>query len=832
MRIAGLAFKLAWREWRAGEWRVLFVALTIAVAGLTSVNSFTLRMHQALILESNRLLGADLVLVSDHPIAAQVFEAAQGQHLRIALTVQFPSMVSSPKYSVLSMIKAVSPGYPLRGQLRIARGMGQPDHGVDTIPERHAVWLEGNLAQALGVSPGDQLQLGASRVLIAALLTSEPDRGGDFINLAPRLLMNDADLPGTGLVVEGSRVEYHALFAGNRLDLQRERAELTGHLERGQHLLSVQDARPQVREVLDQAEHYLRLAALLSVVLSAVAILLSVRHFVRRHLDACALLRCFGASQSRIMVLYGTQLAALGTLAVLAGMLIGWAGQAVLAHLLGHLVQLDLPAAAALPFFQAGLVGLVLLAGFSLPPLLTLKHVPALRILRREQPRGSGLGDAVPVTVTGFISLAVLLFWLTDDARLATQVLLGVCLILALTAGLAWLLVQAAGWLGERLHTSWRQGLLNLRRRSLGSVIQIVAFTLGILSLLLLSVVRHDMLDRWHATLPVDAPNRFLIHIQPDQRQGILAWFQRNGLPSAKLYPMIRGRLVAINGHEVHGSDNTDARTRRLLDREFNLSYTPQIGGEDGMTAGSGWKGSAAPPQFSVEQGIAGRLHLHLGDRLDFNVGGMPVSAPITSLREVQWDSFRVNFFVIGTEGMFRDLPTSFITSFWLPPQRSDRLSELVHADPNLVVIDVSAILQVLQQMMQRIGLGVQFVFLFSLAAGLSVLYAGLVAGRSERLRETALWRVFGARREQLWAVQATEFFAIGALSGLLAASGTSLLVWRLDKLFHLPGGVDPALWLLGAAFGGVGVTLAGMAGLWGISRVPPLKVLREDLTQ
>ena len=832
MNSGWLALRLAWREWRAGELRALFAAVAITVAALASVNAFTLRMHLALDLESNRLLGADMVLASDHPIALQVLAAARARRLRVAQTAQFPSMVSTARQNVLAMIKAVSPGYPLRGRLRIAWRMGQPDWPVDTIPPRHAVWLEAQLAQALGVGVGDDIQLGDAHFRVAALLTSEPDRGGDFINLAPRLLMNIADLPATGLVVEGSRVDYHALFAGESRDVQHEREVLSPRLERGQRLLSLQDARPQVREVLDQAERYLRLAALLSVLLSSVAVLLATRQFVRSHLDACALLRCFGASQHRIITLYATQLTVLGVLAALIGGLVGWGGQAVLAQMLGRLAQLELPAASALPFVQAALAGLVLLAGFSLPPLLALRRVPALRILRREASGRGSRYDGVLAALAGLVTLTALLFWQTGDAGLTARVLVGVGGVLGSTAAVAWLLVQMIGWIGERGRGSWRQGLLNLRRRTLGSVIQIVAFTLGILALLLLTVVRDELLQRWQATLPANAPNRFIIHVQPDQRTDFLAWFRRNGLPAVQLYPMIRGRLVAINGHEVRSGAYADAQTRRLLDREFNLSYAVSLGAQDGLSAGSGWSGSGAPPQFSVEQGIAERLHLRLGDRLGFDVAGTPVSARITSLRAVKWDSFHVNFFVIGTEGLLRGQPTSFITSFRMPPGQDDLLDGLVRAEPNLVVIDVSAILQELQQMLYRVSMGVQFVFVFSVAAGLAVLYAGLMASRRERVQETALWRVFGARREQLWAAQVAEFATIGVLSGVLAAAGASMLAWRLSALFQLVWRFDPALWAIAAAAGGLSVTLAGMAGLWGISRVPPLVALREQTLQ
>lgn len=826
MNIARLALRMLAREWRAGELRVLALAVLIAVAGLASVNAFTVRMHQALNQESNRLLGADLVLVSDHAPATGLIAEAQRRGLATAQTALFPSMVSTPQQSRLAEIKAVSNGYPLRGTLRIADAAFAADHRADGIPRPGSAWLEARLANELQVAPGASIQVGYSMLKVAAILTNEPDRGGDFFNLAPRLLMNQADLPATGLIQPGSRVGYRLLIAGESKALESYRNWLAQHLERGQRILSVRDARPEIRNVLDKAERYLGLAVLLAAMLAAVAILLSARHFLRRHLDACALLRCFGASQRNIVVLYALQITVLGVLAALAGVALGYAGQTVLAELLGKLAKLELPPVDGLPFLQAALAGLVLLAGFSLPTLFALRRTPALRILRRDGMAFDALGAAS--YLAGLAALTALLFWQVRDTRLTLMVLSGMGATLLLTVLLAWLLVLGAGWLGARSRGSWRQGLLNLRRRASGSVIQVSAFTLGMLALLLLTVVRGDLLNNWRATLPADAPNRFVINIQPDQLVPLQAFFRSHGLAGTTLYPMIRGRLTAINGHAVNAASYADQQTQRLLEREFNLSYADRLTQDHKLIAGNGWNSANAAPQFSVEQGIAEKLHLKPGDSLRFDVGGTPVSARITSLRKVDWDSFRVNFFVVANSGLLRNIPASYITSFYLPAQQSGMLNEMVKAYPNLTVIDVSAIMKTVQDMLDRVTAAVQFVFIFSLASGLVVLYAALAATRDERALETALWRVLGARRGQLWVAQVTEFAAIGLLAGLLAAAGASAIGWALSSgVFNLPYHFNPMLWISAMVLGSAGVALAGVAGLWGISRQSPLATLR-----
>ncbi len=827
MNILALAMRMALREWRAGELRVLLLAVAIAVAGLASVNAVTLRLHLALDQESNRLLGADLVLVSDHALRPALLADARRRGLAVAQTAQFPSMASTAAGSRLAQIKAVGAGYPLRGSLRIATRAGLADHTVSGIPPRGTVWLEARLANALHAPTGSTLELGYSKLIVAGILTSDPDLGGNLFNLAPWLLMNRADVPATGLITTGSRVSYRLLIAGNSTAVAAFHEAWAPHLARGEKLLTAADARPQLREILGKAERYLGLSVLLAVMLAAAAILLSARHFVSRRLDACALLRCFGAGQGTIVALYGLQILSLGLLAAVLGMALGYAGQAVLARMLGGVANLDLPPATALPFMQAGIAGLELLAGFSFPTLLALRRVSALRILRRD----GGTFDFLSglAYLVGFVVLTGLLLWQVGEVHLVVLVLAGLVLTLLLTAASAWLLVLAAGWLGTHSLGSWRHGMLNLRRRSVGSIIQVSAFTLAMTALLLLTVVRGDLLGYWHDTLPPRAPNRFVINIQPDQVAAVRNFFRQRGFAAVQFYPMIRGRLVAINGREVNSANYSSEQTQRLVDREFNLSYADRLDPDSVLVAGKRWEAAGAAPQFSVEQGIADSLHLKLGDSLQFDVAGTPVSAPVTSLRKVKWDSFRVNFFVVGNTALLKNLPASYITSFYLPSSEIGMLGDMVKTYPNLTVIDVSAILQSLQDMLERVAAAVQFVFIFSIASALAVLYAALVSTRDERMRETALWRVLGASRWQLWLAQATEFGATGLLAGVLAATGASVIAWRLStRVFNLPYHFDARLWLIAIGSGCIGVMLVGMAGLWRVSRSSPWVTLRE----
>ncbi len=830
MNRLNLAWRMALSEWNAGELRVLLLAVLIAVSGFASVGGFTMRMHTALRQESHRLLGADLVLVSDHAPDRNRIGQARKQGLRAVEIEQFSSMVSGVGNNFrLAQIKAVEDGYPLRGRLRIADAVPGAERIAAGIPPPGSVWLEPRLAQSLGVHVGSVIELGYSKLKVGALLTHDPDLGGEVFNLAPWLIMNRSDIPATKLIMPGSRVSYRLLFAGSSSRIQAFRSMLIKHLSPGQKLLTVADARPEVKDMLAKAEKYLGLAVLLSAVLAAIAIAISVRHFVGRHLDAYAVLRCFGATRRTILSLFMLQITAIGGLGAILGMAFGYAGQSVLSGLVDTLMHLILPPVSVLPFLQAGLAGMILLTGFSFPALFALRNISALRILRRDSPAFNGA--SVLTYLPGLFTLEALMLWQAHDARLVLWITAGLVGFMALTVLTAWGLVHLAGSLGEYYRQGWGQGLLNLRRRRKSSVIQISAFTLAILSLLFLSLVRNELLGDWRDTLPINTPNRFVINIQPGQLATLRLFFQRHEMAAVRFFPMIRGRLTAINGRKVNTEEYADKQTRRLLDREFNLSYADSLPPDTVYAAGKGWNGGHPPDQFSVEQGIADRLHVKPGDRLSFDVGGSSVSAPVTSLRKVKWDSFKVNFFVVANSALLKNMPASYVTSFYLPPSRIEVLNELIKAYPNLTVIDVSAILHTLESELNQAAQAVEFVFLFSLASALSVLYATIVATRDERARETALWRVLGARRRQLWLVQTVEFAAIGLLAGLLAAAGASVIGWSVGyRLFGIPYHFDMHLWLIGTFGSGLIIALIGLASLWPLNRLPPITVLRAAI--
>src|SRR5574337_192398 len=829
MNFLRLALRTLLRDLRAGELHLLGIALVIAVASLVSVGFLTDRVAQALEREANQLLGGDLLLKSDHPWDPAIPRAAAQDGLRLVTTTVFSSMALGRAGVQLAGVKAVEPGYPLRRSLRIAPRPTQLDALAPGVPPQGEAWLDERLFAALGLKPGDLVGLGNLQLRATAQVTFESDRGANFFSVLPRILINAADLPATGLIQEGSRVTWQLQVAGDPEPVAAFRNRVKGRLERGQALESVENARPEVRSALDQAQRFLRLAALTAVVLAAVAVGLAARRFLRRHLDGCAVMRCLGARQGQITRLLLLEFLLFGLVASLVGVVLGWGFHAALAGTLMQVLGARLPSPSWLPVLHGLAVGVALLLGFALPPLLRLASVPTLRVLRREW---------VPVEpvsglawLLGAIVLGALLLWIAGDALLGLRVAAGFAAAVAVFAGAAWAVLRVLGTLRAGPQgAGWRFGLAALRRRGGATVIQVVALGVGLAALLLLTVVQADLLDKWRRSAPPGAPNRFVINIQPDQRAAVENFFRREAGFEPRLQPMIRGRLVAINGRAVSAESYTEDRARRLAEREFNLSFGSDLQEGNHVVQGR-WHGASREPQFSVEKGIARTLGVELGDRVAFEVGGRRVEAPVTSVRELEWDSMRVNFFFIASPGLLDGDPASLITSFHLPPGQADLGRRLVAAFPNLSVIDVSAVMGQIQAMMDQLMGIVRWVFGFALLAGVAGLWAALQATQDERGFELAMLRTLGGRNRQLRSALLTEFGVLGAVAGLLAGVGATALGWTLaEAVFKLetyrPGGL--AL-MLGMAAGAAGVMTVGWLGARGLLRRPPLASLRGE---
>ncbi|WP_202839650.1 ABC transporter permease [Luteimonas saliphila] len=838
MRTLALAWRQLRRDIKAGDIRILAGALVLAVVAVSSVGFVTDRAERALAMEANRLLGGDALVRGDAPIAGAVLEAADAPGLRRTETVELDSMIrvgaGADAQLRLGDLRALGEGFPLRGTFRIAGDDGV-ERDAGAIPEPGTLWLSRAGADTLGARVGDSVGIGTREFRLAALVVQEPDASIDYFNVAPKAFLNLADLASTGLVQEGSRVRYRLVVAGGAAAVEGFTAAAKANLGRGQRIETITDARPEVRSSLDRAGRFLGLAALVSVVLAAVAVAMAARRHSERHLSGVAVMRCLGAQQRTLVGIHVGELVLLGLIACTIGVAIAFALQWSIAGWLSQALKVEIPPASVWPALHGYGVGMVVLLAFGAPPVLALRRVPALRVLRRDL---DGMEpSAWVVALAGLGGLAALLWWQAGSATLALSMLVGIAATLAVLALIAWALIIAVRRLRSRLRGALRYGLANVSRRAGTSIAQVSALGLGLMALLLLTFVRTDLLDRWQLALSESAPNRFIINVQSDQVGPVREFIAAQGVSEPVLFPMVRARLVERNGVPTSGADyadrsgdpDQDRQAQRRAEREFNLSMAATLRDDNKVTAGEFWNGTPASPQLSVEEGFARDLGWQVGDRIAFDIAGQRFEAPITSLRDVEWESFQPNFFVLASPGALDGYPASHITAVQVPPERTRFTAELVQQFPNLSVIDVDAVLAQVRNTADQVSTVVQVVFWFSLLAGVLVLLAAVSASQDERLLEGGVMRALGGSRGQLRMAQVSEFAAIGLLAGLVAAIAASVLAGVISvQVFDLPWRAN---WTLAAVGSAVGVLVTLLAGLLATRKVldaPPSATLRE----
>lgn len=822
-----LALRNLLRDLRAGELAVLVLALLVAVASLTAVGFFTSRIGHAVEQQAGEVLAADLRLRSARPIEERYDREAEARGLRVARVETMPSVVFLGKESSLVTLRAVSPGYPLRGRVKTAdRPFGK---GVvtDGVPAPGEAWADSRLLAKLGADIGASLAVGATSVRVTRVLDYRPDQGSGFADLSATLMINLADLPATELVQPGSRVSRAVLFAGEPAAVEEFADWLEASKLGGERLQSIADASPQIRASADRAGRFLSLASLVSVLLSAIAVAMAARRYARRHLDTVALMKCMGASQALVQLHTVAQLLVIGVVTAIVGTAIGWFAQTGIAWLLRDLLRGELPPPSADAFWLGVVTAVVVLVGFALPPLLQLRRVPPARVLRRDL-EPPPLRYAV-VYGLAIVAVLALLYWIVRDPRLVGYVAGGLGATFLLLALAGWLLVRALAPLRRGVGIAWRYGLANIVRRGRDSIVQIVAFGLGFTVLLLLGLVRDDLLRDWRASLPPDAPNYFMINIRPDEGERVRAFFEHAGFPATELVPMLRARLIGIDGTSVDARQFASDRASEFVEREANLTWSAVPGPGNTIVAGRWWPpGGPGEPEVSVEVEFAETLGLGLGDTLTYDIAGETVTARITSLREVRWDTFKPNFFVVFSPGVLEDVTGTLITSVHVRPEQRPALVDLVRQFPEVTIIDIEAMLAQVRDVMDKASLAVQYVFLFTLAAGLMVLLAAVQATRDERRYESAMLRTLGATRGVVFQGVAAEFTVLGALAGLLAAAGATGVGWLLARrVFDLDYSPDPSVWVVGVLGGALLVGLAGLLAARSVVSHPPMQALR-----
>ncbi len=828
LKVPVFAWRAFSRDLRAGELSVLLAAIVLAVTAMTAVSFFTDRVGTSIKEQASQVLAADLVLRSAAPLPPEFQVEARQLGLATAETLAFPTVVLFGEETALAAVDAVSDGYPLRGQLTIADtlfGAGRPTNG---IPAPGEAWAEPGLLGRLGIDVGATLTVGNRSLRITQVLQYKPDQNIGFVNLAPGLMVNLADVPAMGVVKPGSRVTWHQMYAGNDAQISKFRTSIEPQLRPDTSLRGRENAGEQINAAIDRAQRFLTLASLVTVILAAVAAAMAARRYAMRHLDNIALLKTLGASQRFVVAVTMGELGLIIIATSLLGVLLGYGAQYGLAVIAAELVGFVLPPASGQPFLLGILTAATVVIGFALPHLLRLGSTPPLRVLRKDLP--APRLSALATYGTALAAIGALVYVIVRDALLVGLIGGGLVGMALIAGGIGWLLVRGLGRFRGAAGIAWRYGLANIARRGQESIVQIVAFGLSLMVLLLLGVVRNDILATWEKTLPATAPNHFMINIEPGQLPDLRAFFKAEIDRDVTALPLIRGRLTSINGQPAAEIRTAGAQGAAFLQREANLTWIDALPASNTVTDGKWWGSDyAGPPQVSLDAKLAESLGVSLGDTLRFNVAGEDIEAPVTSLRSVEWDSFQPNFFVVLSPGLAADLPQTWLASVYVPRDQVKVLGRLVREFPGVTVIDLEVILAQVRSVIDRAALAVEYVFVFTLLAGLVVLLAAIQITRDERRFESAILHTLGASRRKILQGVAVEFLTLGSLSGGLAAFGATALGWALAHyVFKLDYGVSPLLWPLGLVAGALIVGVAGTLATRRAVSEPPVSVLRD----
>ena len=828
MRAFLLALRTLGREWRSGELGVLLLALIVAVSALTGVGFLVNRIGAAVERQASEVLAADIRLGSPQPLAEAYFQEAQRRGLQAVRTTNLLSVVFHGDESQLTQVSAVNPGYPLRGNLVVANepfGQGQP---IKAMPGRGEVWPGSKLLAAVGGKVGSELSIGAGTFRVTRVLISRPDQGGTFADLAPSLIMNAEDLAATQLVQPGSRVSYAGLFAGSRNRIDDFKVWLKANKKQGERLRDITETSPQITNAVDRAGRFLSLASLVSVLLCSIAVAMSARRYVFRHLDSVALLKTLGATRAFTLSVSLLQLFFIAIAASIIGSAIGFVAQEWLLRVVRGLINTDVPAADFTPILIGFMTAIAVLAGFALPPLLQLSRVPTIRVLRRD------VGPPQPLVILAFgpaVAVVIgLIYWVVQDMTLFIGFSLGLVGFVVLLTLAGWLLVSVAGRLRSQVGVAWRYGVANLSRRKTDSLVQMVAFGTGLMVLLLLGLVRDDLQRDWQKTLPVGAPNFFFINIPPNDRDGFVSFLQERGAHLTRVLPMIRGRMTHINGTSIDSIHFENEDGDNFSGREQNLTWALDLGKDNRLVAGRWFTAEdIGKPLVSISTEYQESLGVNVGDKLTFDVAGETFEATISSVRKVKWDSFQPNFFVVFAPGLLDGTNGTYMTSAYFHPQASRTLAQLARKFPSVSIFDIDDLLNQVRSIMDKAVLAVQSVFIFTLFAGLTVLLAAVQSSRDERRYESAMLRTLGASRSTVLQSVLAEFAVLGTLSGVLAATGASIAAYFMaTRVLQVPYNLDIRVWIVGLFGGALLVSFSGWLATRSVVNQAPLKTLRS----
>ena len=821
-----LVARMAWRDVRSGEMGLLLVALLVAVGTVTSISLFVDRLQSALLAESSNFLAADRQISSSQVIPPDFVQQAQQRGLNTAQTLIFPSMVFAGDLNQLVSVKAVDTEYPLRGELIVGDQPFQRGAPTDSIPAAGTVWLDSRLFPAMNLSLGDTVEVGMAELQVARVLVAEPDRGGSFFDLGPRLLMNMQDVAATEVVQPGSRLSYRLLLSGDDTQLQDLRESLP--LKPNFSWISVRESSPRIGRALDRAESFLLLGGLLGVLLAGIAVGLSAHRYAQRHFDHVGVLKTLGATPAQILRGFMSLLLLVGLVAILMGVAAGSLVHIAIVEILSSLIAVELPVPTLRPFLLGSATGLICALAFAMPAFVHLKNVAPMRVIRRD------LGVAPLSRWLSYGAAAagslLLLVWYTKDLWLTLWTLLSIVGICLVFGSLAWALLKGGRVAGMQAKSGWRLALAGLQRRRTENTVQILIFGVAIMLLLVLVLIRTALIDEWRSQVPEDAANHFVMNIAADEVDGVRQLVREQATEGEFLFPMIRGRVDSVN--EQTAKDWQDQLPRKpsgpRLTSERSLTWSVLAPENNDIIAGRWWADDSAAAEVSLEQEYAEDFALQLGDKLEFDVGGRRVWATVTSIRALEWESMTPNFYIILSPGALQDFPATYMTSFYLEPTEKIFLNTLLRQYPTITVIEIDALIAQVQQIVAQVSQAVELVLALVLLSGALVLIASIQASRDTRMAEHGLIRALGGTRALIGGSLTAEFLVLGSFAGIVAVFGAELVVAMLQsQVFDLQAEAHPWIWLLGPVSGALIITLVGLAGSRSLIDTPPMNVLR-----
>jgi putative ABC transport system permease protein len=826
MKPFGFALRMLWRDSRSGELTILFLALLIAVTSSTAIALFADRLERTMTDQTAEFLAADMVISSHATIPESWLEKAKQLNLAQAQTAEFSSVLIEHDELLLAGIKAVSAGYPLRGFLKTTTS----DYSTETIehqgPEPGFAWVEKRVLSALKLNMGDSLTVGEKKLVVSKIITYEPDKQGDVYSLSPRAMINKQDLQETGVIQPGSHVHYFFQFSGEQSQLTEFKRWVKPQLNLAQRIMDIHEDRPELGSALNRAKRYLGLSSIVVIIISGVAIAMATRRYTERHMDATAILRCLGCKQSDVLWLFISQFLILGLMTSALGCGLGWVVQEMLFELLRNLLPQTIAKSGVLAVFFGMMTGMTVLIGFALPPLLRLKRVSPVKVLRRDlEPLPS---SAWLVYGLAFGIVGILIWRYTEDLNMTVTIFCAGLVLLLVLGVLVYLLLILARRSLPIMTLNWRFGLQGLLRNSRATISQILAFTITLVAMALSFTVRTDLIENWHKQLPEHAANHFALNIFPEQLPSLQQAFKEQGIEGSQFFPVIRGRLTEINGVPVQKIVSKDSQGESATHRELSLTWTENLPEDNKVVIGSWWT-PEKKGQVSVEQKLADSLKIRLGDQLLFVVGGQKLTATVSSIRSLQWDTMKPNFYMIFSPGTLESFPGTFLTSFYLPDNKKTVLNQLVKQYPAMTILEVDLILKQFKTILTQLTEAINYLLYFALMAGFTVLFSAIYSTLDNRIYESALLRTFGANRSLLRLTHIIEFTLLGLVSGVLAVIISEGLLYALySKALTMDYRPTYYLWI---ALPLIGAFSVGLAGCWGVRHVvniPPLRVLRD----